>query len=168
MSSKVSRRQFLSYALMGTGGFMASAMLMPMVRFALDPVLQPGSDGEFIPTQQKADDVTEVPVKVDFVIKDRKDAWYVSDVADSAWVYRDGDDIIALSPVCKHLGCTVNWEGDANHPDMFFCPCHDGLYEKNGKNVPGTPPLGPLDQYEVEVVDGFVHLGKIVPNQLVD
>ena len=40
MSKKVSRRQFMSYTLMGTGGFMASAMLMPMVRFAIDPVLQ--------------------------------------------------------------------------------------------------------------------------------
>ena len=40
MSKKVSRRQFLSYTLMGVGGFMASGMLMPMVRFAIDPVLQ--------------------------------------------------------------------------------------------------------------------------------
>ena len=40
MSSKVSRRQFLSYTLTGVGGFMVSAMLMPMVRFAVDPVLQ--------------------------------------------------------------------------------------------------------------------------------
>lgn len=167
MSSKVSRRQFLSYTLMGTGGFMASAMLMPMVRFAIDPVLQPSTDGDLIPTSQKADALTDEPVKVDFVIKDRKDAWYVSDVADSAWVYKDGDNIIALHPMCKHLGCTVNWEGDDKNPNRFFCPCHDGLYEKNGQNVAGTPPLGPLDQYEVEVVDGFVYLGKVVENQLV-
>ena len=52
--NRVSRRQFLSYTLMGTGGFMASAMLMPMVRFAVDPVLQQSSGGDFIPTPQKA------------------------------------------------------------------------------------------------------------------
>lgn len=37
---KVSRRQFLSYTLTGVGGFMAAGMLMPMVRFALDPALK--------------------------------------------------------------------------------------------------------------------------------
>ena len=36
----VSRRQFLNYTLTGVGGFMAAGMLMPMVRFAIDPVLK--------------------------------------------------------------------------------------------------------------------------------
>nr|WP_285851898.1 ubiquinol-cytochrome c reductase iron-sulfur subunit [Sporosarcina luteola] len=167
MSSKVSRRQFLSYTLMGVGGFMVSATLMPMVRFAVDPVLQPKGEGDFIPTPQKVDELSETPVRVDFTIKDRKDAWYKSDVSNTAWVYKEGDTIIALSPVCKHLGCTVNWEGDEKHKNEFFCPCHNGRYEKNGKNIPGTPPLGPLDEFMVEVVDGYVHLGKTVPNTLV-
>lgn len=167
MGNKVSRRQFLSYTLMGTGGFMASAMLMPMVRFAIDPVLQASDGGDFVPTPQKADDVTETPIRVDFTIKDRKDAWYVSDVSNTAWVYKEGDKIIALSPVCKHLGCTVNWEGDEKHKNEFFCPCHNGRYEKNGNNIPGSPPLGPLDEFEVTIVDGFIHLGKTVPNTLV-
>ena len=37
-------------------------------------------------------------------------------VTNAAWVYKEGDEIIALSPVCKHLGCTVNWEGDPDAP----------------------------------------------------
>ncbi|WP_025784874.1 ubiquinol-cytochrome c reductase iron-sulfur subunit [Sporosarcina sp. D27] len=167
MSSKVSRRQFLNYTLMGVGGFMVSAAAMPMIRFAIDPVLASADGGDFVPTDQKADDVTETPIRVDYTIKDRKDAWYKSDVSNTAWVYKAGDKIIALSPVCKHLGCTVNWAGDDTHPNEYFCPCHGGRYEKNGKNVPGTPPTGPLDQYEVEVVDGLVHLGKTMPNTLV-
>ncbi|WP_124070656.1 ubiquinol-cytochrome c reductase iron-sulfur subunit [Filibacter tadaridae] len=167
MSNKVSRRQFMSYTLMGTGGFMASAMLMPMIRFAIDPVLQSSDGGDFIPTPQKVDELTETPVRVDFTIKDRKDAWYKSDVANTAWVYKDGDTVIALSPVCKHLGCTVNWSGDESHPNEYFCPCHGGRYKKNGENVPGTPPTGPLDEYEVKVEGGLVYLGKTIPNTLV-
>ncbi|WP_432364025.1 ubiquinol-cytochrome c reductase iron-sulfur subunit [Sporosarcina sp. UB5] len=167
MSSKVSRRQFLSYTLMGVGGFMISATVMPMVRFAVDPVLQPKGEGDFIPTSQRVDKLTETPVRVDFTIKDRKDAWYKSDVSSTAWVYKEGEEVIALSPVCKHLGCTVNWEGDEKYKNEFFCPCHDGRYKKNGKNIPGSPPLGPLDEFVVEIVDGYVHLGKTVPNTLV-
>lgn len=167
MSNKVSRRQFLSYTLMGVGGFMASGMLMPMVRFAVDPVLQQSGEGDFIHTQYKVDDLTEVPVRVDFTIKDREDAWYKSDVSNTAWVYKEGDKVIALSPVCKHLGCTVNWGGDEKHPDQFFCPCHAGRYLKNGDNVKGTPPLGPLDEFDVKVEGGFVYLGATKPNTLV-
>lgn len=165
--NRVSRRQFLSYSIMGVGGFMASGMLMPMVRFAVDPVLQAGGEGDFSETSQKVADLTETPVRVDFTVKDRQDGWYEFDESRSAWVYKDGDKIVAFSPVCKHLGCTVNWGGDKDHPDQFFCPCHDGRYHKNGENVKGTPPIGPLDQYEVMEKDGFVYLGATTPNTLV-
>ncbi|PZX07695.1 Rieske Fe-S protein [Psychrobacillus insolitus] len=165
-NNKVSRRQFLSYTLTGVGGFMAAGMLMPMVRFAIDPVLQKSEGGDFVLTEKKIADITEVPVRVDFTFE-QVDAWYKSDVTNAAWVYKEGDEIIALSPVCKHLGCTVNWEGDPAHKNQFFCPCHAGRYEKNGANVPKTPPLGPLDQFEVRENEGFLEIGKAIPNTLV-
>ena len=161
--NRVTRRQFLTYTITGVGGFMAAGMLMPMVRFAIDPILQTKEEGDFVQTSQKAAEITEVPVKVDFSYE-QTDGWYKSEVSDAAWVYKEGDQIIAISPVCKHLGCTVNWAGDSAHPDQFFCACHAGRYEKTGKNVKGTPPLGPLDQYEVEEKDGFLMLGKKIAN----
>ena len=38
---------------------------------------------------------------------------------------------------------------------------------KNGDNVAGTPPLGPLDEFDVKIEGGFVYLGKTKPNTLV-
>ncbi|MDM5333344.1 ubiquinol-cytochrome c reductase iron-sulfur subunit [Ureibacillus composti] len=165
-NNRVTRRQFLNYTLTGVGGFMAAGMLMPMVRFAIDPALQTKAEGDFVQTSTKIADITEEPTKIDFSYE-QVDAWYKSEVTDAAWVYKSGDTIIALSPVCKHLGCTVNWAGDAAHPDQFFCACHGGRYEKNGKNIPGTPPTGPLDEYEVSEKDGFLLLGKKIANTLV-
>lgn len=163
----VTRRQFLSYTLTGVGGFMAAGMVMPMLRFAIDPVLQAKASGDFIMTDKKIADITDVPVRVDYQY-DQVDAWYESKVTNSAWVYKNEEGkIVALSPVCKHLGCTVNWEGSKEHPDMFYCPCHGGLYEKNGKNVPGTPPRGPLDAYPTQEKDGFLMLGSPVENPFV-
>ncbi|KUP06563.1 menaquinol-cytochrome C reductase [Bacillus coahuilensis p1.1.43] len=164
---RVSRRQFLNYTLTGVGGFMAAGMLMPMVRFAVDPVLKSAGESDFKPTSQKVDELTAEPVRVDFKYE-QKDAWYTSEVTQTAWVYKDEKgEVIALSPICKHLGCTVNWNNE-DHPNQFFCPCHLGLYEKNGANVPGTPPLGPLDVYPTEVSeDGYLLLGKPQPNNLV-
>ncbi|RSK27417.1 ubiquinol-cytochrome c reductase iron-sulfur subunit [Bacillus sp. HMF5848] len=159
---RVSRRQFLNYTLTGVGGFMAATMLMPMARFALDPVLRPAEEQDMVPVAS-VDDITTEPQRFDFQIR-QKDAWYVSDVSKSAWVYKDENgDIVALSPVCKHLGCVVNWAGNSDHPNEFFCPCHYGLYEKDGTNVPGTPPLAPLDVFKHEVRDSTLYLGKARP-----
>lgn len=160
--NRVSRRQFLSYTLTGVGGFMAAGMLMPMVRFAVDPVLKKEAGGGFIPTKQRVADLTDQPVRVDFTFK-QKDAWYESDVTNTAWVYKEGGKIVALSPICKHLGCTVNWNTNKDHPNQFFCPCHFGRYEKNGKNVPGTPPPQPLDIYPIQEKGGYLYLGQAKP-----
>ncbi|WP_313798504.1 ubiquinol-cytochrome c reductase iron-sulfur subunit [Cytobacillus sp.] len=163
--NRVSRRQFLSYTLTGVGGFMAAGMLMPMVRFAIDPVLQAKAGGNYIPTPQKVADITEVPKRVDFTFE-QQDAWYNSEETGTAWVYKDDKgEIVALSPVCKHLGCVVNWEGDASKPEHFYCPCHGGLYTKDGTNVPGTPPIAPLDVYPYIEKDGYLHLGKAEPRK---
>lgn len=146
---------------------MASAALMPMVRFAVDPVLKAGKGGDFILTDQKVDELTDEPVSVD-ITYEQVDAWYTSEITEKAWVYKnEKDEIVALSPICKHLGCTVNWENNGDYPNQFFCPCHDGLYEKNGKNVPGTPPRGPLDTYPTKVEDGYLLLGRPEPNKFV-
>ncbi|QBP41326.1 ubiquinol-cytochrome c reductase iron-sulfur subunit [Paenisporosarcina antarctica] len=165
-NNRVSRRQFLNYTLTGVGGFMAAGMLMPMVRFAIDPVLQKAEGGDFIPTDKKVAELTEVPVRVDFSFE-QVDGWYTSDVTSFVWVYKEGDKLIALSPVCKHLGCTVSWAGTPDHKDQFFCPCHAGRYKKNGENIKGTPPLGPLDEFETREKDGLLQIGKTRPNTLV-
>ncbi|WP_075982119.1 QcrA and Rieske domain-containing protein [Bacillus massilinigeriensis] len=157
---RVSRRQFLNYTLTGVGGFMAAGMLMPMVRFAVDPVLKADASGDFVTTDKKISDITAEPTRVDFTFT-QVDAWYESDVTSTAWVYKsDNGDIVALSPVCKHLGCTVNWNEDKANPEHFYCPCHGGLYTKDGTNVAGTPPIAPLDVYPLKEVDGFLALGR--------
>ncbi|MGB0652463.1 MAG: ubiquinol-cytochrome c reductase iron-sulfur subunit [Thermoplasmatota archaeon] len=61
---------------------------------------------------------------------------------------------------CKHLGCTVGWNGSLggslDQPDYdedgaldgrILCPCHQGQYDiyDLAKNVPGTPPPAPLN-----------------------
>ena len=159
----VSRRQFLNYTLTGVGGFMAAGIMMPMVRFAIDPVLAAGSSGDFIATGKKVSEITEEPVRVDYKF-DQKDGWYESEETNTAWVYKDKDGkIVALSPVCKHLGCTVDWNTDKSNPNQFFCPCHYGRYTKDGVNVPGTPPAAPLDMYEAKEVDGILYLGQLKP-----
>lgn len=62
----------------------------------------------------------------------------------------------ALSAVCTHLGCTVQYravEGD------IWCACHNGIYDLEGRNVSGPPPR-PLQQYDVHLADDAVVVDK--------
>lgn len=160
--SDVSRRQFLNYTLMGVGGFLVAGSIAPMLRFAIDPVLKPAVDQDMVPVAD-IDELGIEPVRKNFTLR-VQDGWTEYDVPQSAWItMQDNGDILALSPICKHLGCTIQWNTDEDNPDHYFCPCHDGLYTKDGTNVPGTPPMAPLDQYVWEVTeDGKLYLGQAV------
>lgn len=56
----------------------------------------------------------------------------------------------ALSSVCPHLGCKVHWESANNR---FFCPCHNGVFNKDGIAVSGPPAHEKknLSTFEVKV-----------------
>lgn len=162
---QVSRRQFLNYTLTGVGGFMAAGMLAPMLRMAIDPVLQESGSGDMVNVGLAVEDITDTPQRVDWTVE-QVDAWYTSEVSRSAWVYKDENgEIVALSPTCTHLGCVVSWEGNESHPNEFFCPCHGGRFYKDGTNVPGTPPLTPLAVYEQKVENGMLYLGNEIPRE---
>ncbi|PYI54899.1 ubiquinol-cytochrome c reductase iron-sulfur subunit [Paenibacillus flagellatus] len=159
---EMSRRQFLSYTLGGTGAFMAAGITIPMIRFAVDPMLQPSGEGTFVKVVEESK-ITNEPKSFKFQIH-QVDGWYESDIELEAWIMKDDKgDIYALSPVCKHLGCTVNWNADPRYPNQFFCPCHEAHYTKDGKNMAVAP--APLDEYKVKLENGFVYLGKVQPNQ---
>ena len=64
--------------------------------------------------------------------------------------YRDDDGVLhALSAVCPHLGCVVDWN-DAER--SWDCPCHGSRYDTEGKVIcgPTTAPLTPVEIHASE------------------
>ncbi len=56
-------------------------------------------------------------------------------------VHRSGDgSLSALSPVCTHMGCLVNWNG---HEKSWDCPCHGSRFGIDGQVIEG-PAYAPL------------------------
>ncbi|PZD93552.1 ubiquinol-cytochrome c reductase iron-sulfur subunit [Paenibacillus sambharensis] len=160
---EMSRRQFLSYTLGGATAFMAGGAVLPMIRFAVDPILTKKSEGTYVKVVEESKITTE-PQEFKFQIH-QVDGWYESDPQLSAWISKDeSGEIFALSPVCKHLGCTISWNTQNNN--QYFCPCHEARYTKDGKNLAVAP--NPLDEYEVDVKDGFVYLGPVKGNTRVE
>jgi Rieske Fe-S protein len=67
------------------------------------------------------------------------------------------DDFLALSSVCPHLGCRVHWEPQN---DRFFCPCHLGTFNPEGRPT-GGPPLAAnqsLPDYPLRVENGLLYI----------
>lgn len=53
----------------------------------------------------------------------------------------------ALSAVCTHLNCTVQYREDLR---QIWCACHNGLYDLAGRTISGPPPR-PLELFDVHV-----------------
>ncbi len=72
-----------------------------------------------------------------------------------AWLRRDPDgSFVAFALNCTHLGCPVRWLQSAS---LFMCPCHGGVYYRDGAVAAGPPPK-PLTRYPVRVRDGHVEI----------
>lgn len=164
LKKEMSRRQFLTYTLGGTGAFLAATPLIPMIRFAVDPLLQSQGEGDWVKVVE-ASQITDEPQEFKFS-KLQVDGWYSSEPKFTAWISKDKDgNIFALSPVCKHLGCTVNWNVNKDLPNEYFCPCHGAHYTKEGKEL--AVASAPLDEYKVKIENGFVYLSSLKPNSIV-
>jgi len=73
----------------------------------------------------------------------------------ASWLRKVSDEeFVAFSVNCAHLGCPVRWIPDA---ELFLCPCHGGVYNKDGSYAAGPPPHG-LSRYPVRVRNGNVEI----------
>lgn len=62
-------------------------------------------------------------------------------------VFQDpSSQVRALSAVCTHEGCTVQW---AEAEGIVWCACHNGRYDIDGRVISGPPPK-PLAEYAVQ------------------
>lgn len=145
--NQVSRQNFLKTAIAAIGGFISLGLVIPAIAYIIGPALQRREQQELI----RLGSVSKVELGEPTLFKvsvQRSTGWITNEEEISAYVYTEnGRDFIALSNVCTHLGCRVRWISDQSE---FFCPCHNGVFDKNGNVVSGPPPR-PLDQYEVSL-----------------
>jgi len=70
-------------------------------------------------------------------------------------VRKKGGALIALSAVCTHLGCIVQWQKEK---EQFLCPCHAGIFSADGAVLSGPPPK-PLEKLVFTVASGRITVG---------
>jgi len=62
-------------------------------------------------------------------------------------IHDEEGNLKAFSLVCTHMACVVSWQPEKK---IFYCPCHDGYFDAQGKVISGPPPA-PLERWLVEV-----------------
>ena len=74
-------------------------------------------------------------------------------------VFRDKQGYFyALSAVCTHLGCIVEWKstGIPGHAEgVIACPCHGSVFNKTGDVIKGPAPRS-LDRFKMYLEDDRV------------
>lgn len=143
---EIDRRKFLMKLSLGFAALSAAVVAIPVISALVAPLLEQPKD-----QWRKVGELSDFPLGttnlVTFVNADPK-AYAGVTAKSAAWLRRNGEnDFIAFAANCTHLGCPVRWEATAQ---LFMCPCHGGVYYKDGTVAAGPPPK-PLTQYEVRV-----------------
>ena len=148
----LSRRQFLNVAINGVGAAMTAIIAIPVAGYFMDPVLRAasGAAGTWV-RLAAASELTDLPKK--FTVSAEKiEGFMKQKVAADVYVYKKGDTAVAMSNTCQHLGCPVAY---TDSDQKFHCPCHGGVYDKEGTNIGGPPPR-PLARYRAKIENGDV------------
>lgn len=149
----LARRRFLNWLCIGLGAVGAAAVGVPVVGFLIRPLFSK-EPREWRPVGMVDDFIIGTTKRVTYTDPSSV-AWTGVSGNTAAWLRRNGiQDFVAFSVNCSHLGCPVRWLANA---DLFMCPCHGGVYYKDGTVAAGPPPQ-PLTKYPVRVNNGQVEI----------
>ncbi len=147
------RRKFLEVIIVAIGGLMGAAVGVPAVAYIVGPALKKNTA-----TWLRLGAVSKVQIGVPTLLKvtvENQAGWTKSHDELSAYVLtEDGQNYIAMSNICTHLGCRSRWIPEQ---ERFFCPCHNGIFDKYGNVVSGPPPR-PLDRFETKLEGNILYI----------
>lgn len=152
---QLGRRNFMKVAIAGIGGIIGAALGLPAIPYIMGPALQKESD-----TWIQLGSIGKVELNIPTLFKktiETQTGWINTEEEISVYVLTsNGQDYVVMSNVCTHLACRVRWIPEQ---DSFFCPCHNGVFAKDGTVVAGPPPR-PLDRFESKVENGVIFIKR--------
>ena len=134
------RRNFLKTLIGVLGTVSVASFAYPLIRY-LAPSGSAADEKKVVLSKQ------EIPIGGSKVILFRDQPAIV--------INRPGKGFIALSKVCTHLGCLVEYVKERN---LLICPCHAGTFDLEGTVLSGPPPK-PLQKLPLRVEGEQVIIG---------
>lgn len=166
ISSK-NRRQFLKYLVAGTAGTVAMGWMFPASSQSSETedletlcTTSPNNSrcADYLPGV-RATDSRGNPIEANALLSNTTPGSrvLVKGLTRAAYlVITEGPEIAeyAISAVCTHLRCTVDWKPERN---IFICPCHGSEYDAQGNVILG-PASRPLSRVTVVIKKNQVRL----------
>lgn len=147
------RRGFLVKVSIGLAALSAAAAGIPVLSAVLAPLLKKTPE-----VWRNIGDLEDFEIGKTKLVEFKNadpEAWAGVTAETAAWLRRDSTEkFTAFSANCTHLGCPVRWVQDAQ---LFMCPCHGGVYYKDGSVAAGPPPKS-LVKYPVRIAKGKVQI----------
>lgn len=149
------RRDFMKAAIFAIGGLIGAVVGVPAIEYIIGPAFKKNVQN-WIRLGAIGKVELDAPTLFKTTVESRT-GWINSREEISVYVLtEDGQNFVAMSNVCTHLGCRVRWIADEG---KFFCPCHNGVFAKDGSVISGPPPR-PLDRFETKVEDGVLFIQR--------
>jgi menaquinol-cytochrome c reductase iron-sulfur subunit len=150
---EITRRRFFEKLCISLGSLCAAIIGVPLVGFVVAPLFRKSSESWI--SVGKIDDF-KIGATVNVPFSDPSPLPWAGITSRSAvWLRRDNSEqFTAFSVHCTHMGCPVRWLAD---PELFMCPCHGGVYYKDGTVAAGPPPH-PLFRLQVRLNNGVVEI----------
>lgn len=133
-NAAVSRRSLLDWLLSGSLASFVAAVLYPVWRYVAPPTVKEGVTDSVVAAK-----VTELAPNTGKVFRFGSRPGILVRTTSGEWR--------AMSAVCTHLQCTVQYRPDL---EQIWCACHNGRFDLTGRNVGGPPPR-PLEPFAVTV-----------------
>jgi menaquinol-cytochrome c reductase iron-sulfur subunit len=155
-SNEVQRRDFVNIVLVGLGSVIGLIIGVPAIAYLLSPAVKVHEEEAWIPLGALDAYPVDTPTQFSYT-RTKVNGWEKTVNSYGAYVWRKGDgeaDVVVYSNMCTHLSCRVTWQEDRS---IYFCPCHDGRFNKEGQVEAGPPP-GPLHTYETKVEEGILSI----------
>jgi len=144
----LNRRTFVRAALGTVGACYAAAIGYPVYRYLSSPVEKAAAEAAV--TEVTLRDAEKLPKGSALMFKFGSKPTMLIHHPDGSW--------IALTAVCTHLGCTVQYQPEKSR---IHCACHGGIYDPNtGANISGPPPK-PLMRYNVKITETGVVVSRV-------
>ena len=149
----VNRRNFIIKLLSAFGALLGAAITVPIIGAMVAPIYRRKSHD-----WRSVGKVNYFIIGQTVLVKFKNTSplpWSGVTSQTASWLRRvSRDKFIAFSVNCAHLGCPVRWIPDAQ---LFLCPCHGGVYNKDGSYAAGPPPKG-LSRYPVRIRNNEVEI----------
>ena len=134
------RRNFFKLLLAFLGSISFASFAYPLIRFLAPPGIE-------AKTKKLSLSKGEIPVgSAKNIVFNNTPAIIIN---------RADKGLVALSKICTHLGCIVEYNKEKNR---LLCPCHAGVYDLEGNVLSGPPPR-PLQKLPLKVEGETIVIG---------